>query len=357
MRGVGTAAAVSVVGVGSMGTAAAEVGLDYDYEITPETVLRSTATVDVDLTDDDLEDLDRIDEDGEVGSLFDESYQLEENENGSPHNPVGADLPEIMLDEEEDDPLVVREVEDEDGDVETEDVFEHEGGDLWFRSLDDLNVDELLDLDEDENPEVEDDELTVYYEVEQLSRDLDVLDADYHFTERLDLDEDEDEDEIDDSVSGKTTRLRAVANHQLLDDESVSWDDHSLVFDGVPENSADRYEVAGFSPDESSPILRTDDALDLNLSSVVNDISTDDEDANRHVSDVETITAGDYVVTVIDIGLDDEEIEEIESSSPLFGGSDGTGSSFIEGTRGVILGLAGLAGAFIAWVRSRAPGV
>ncbi len=356
MRGVGTAAAVSVVGVGSMGTAAAEVGLDYDADLTPETILRSTAEVEVDL-DDEPEDLDMIDEDGDMFSLSDSGYSLRESDDDEPHNPVGADLPEVELDEDEDDPLVVREVEDEDGDIETEEVFDHEGGDLWFRSLDDLNVDELLDLDEDENPEVEDDELTVYYEVDQLSRDLDVLDADYHFTERLDLDEDEHEDEIDDSVSGKTTRLRAVANHQLLDDESVEWDDHYLVFDGVPEDSDERYEVAGFSPDESSPTLRTDDALDLNLSSIIDDITSDDEDENRHVAEIEELATGDFVVSVIDIGLDDEEIDDIQESSPLFGGSGGTGSSFIEGTRGVILGLAGLAGAFIAWVRSRAPGV
>lgn len=342
MRGVGTAAAVSVVGVGSMGSASAEVGIDWDADLAPETRARATPAVDVDISEEELADLDYLDADGNTQSLFDHGYSLRSADEG-PDNPVSIDIPEITRDEAEDEPIAIREVEETEDDETTvveEEVYTHDGVDpLWITSLDTLDPD-LID-------DIEGDELGVEYEVVQYGRDVA---SDLAYTEEVEVDE----DDVEDTISGMDQRLRSVVNHQFVDDAGITWAYEEIVFTGIPEDGADRYEVAGYSPDESSAVTRMDDALNLNLSSVTDDMDEDAVEAGEVVVELTEIVAGDYLVTVVDVGLTEDELDGIESSGFMGGAAGGTADNFFSGAQGTILAIAGLVGGLIAWARGRA---
>ena len=234
---------------------------------------------------------------------------------------------------------VVGEEETDDGTeevVETEPITSNDVGLMWVPSLDALG-------DRFEGATLSD----VEVEVSQLSRDLS---ADEHYTEEVEVPE----EDQGDTVSGMAQRLRAVSNHYAPDDvDGITFDVDDVVFWGVPEE--DRYEVAGYSPDESTTVSVMSEALDLTLSSVVEDLSESDREESRHVSDVEAYSVGDRLVTVIDVGLTSDELDDVESSGFFGGGFGGTGGDgFLDGARSVILVIAGIVGGAIGWVRSRA---
>ena len=255
-----------------------------------------------------------------------------------------AVAPEVVIATVEDfgtstDPETGEEVEE----VSTVEVTEHGGGRIWVPSLDSLGS--RWEGATIENVEVR---------LSQLARDLPSTRS---YTEEVEVPE----EELSETVSGLSTRLRAVANHSLPSEEEtpteISVEVGDLVYTGVPEDPNGRYEVAGYAPDEPETVSAMSDALDLTLSSIVSQADSESEE-NRLAVELapEEYERGDTLVTVVDVGLTSDEFDEIQASGFLFFGSD-SDDGFLGGARSTILMIAGLVGGAIAWIRSRAASV
>jgi len=226
-----------------------------------------------------------------------------------------------VIDEPEDD--------DDDPELDTETVEQWDGGPLEITTLDSLGTFAGATVEE------------VEFDVRQRARDLP---ADNRYVRTIESP----------TAFDYEWRSSLVLEHVVTSAFNLNPDVYQLRIEGgLPDR---RYEDVGYSvePDEYDSDEDVEDILDdLGLIDVSTNLDVDGDAYEVELSDV---GEGDVVTFVADVLLNDDELSDLEDTQLFAAAGRDDEGGFLSGPRGLILAIAGVAGAWIARARSTVTG-